>query len=349
MGWRTRYMEDTEFRRRAVALSSLACLPVAYVGHAFELLKFAFPPEEQLIPEYFGRTYVGNNMASSASSDVLGSVALFPPVFWNNNGRPMYGMPTTTSARGRFHLSQQHSVHNVSHPSIPVFLEDPHRQIAIADLRMASIMAGDRREPGQVFRRKMEKCSSILSSLTEGNIMEVLTQITNVRLHSGDSVRGTGFRLFSTSGEFDVTLHHENVPVSQESLGEGGADTVELPERMPEELQVSTDGSQGDLAGHHDQVEALEMPLPNEPRSEGEHIESIQVEEQVPAAHEDHDPREDQLPGPRGGIQEAADWLVRVGYNQRRHGPHDHGVLQQTMLKITASRSREPSDRAKGR
>ena len=70
------------------------------------------------------------------------------------NGGPLLGLPTTTSAVERFHLNQQQSVHHVSHPSIPVCLDDLHRQTALADLRMASVLAGDRREPGPVFSRK---------------------------------------------------------------------------------------------------------------------------------------------------------------------------------------------------
>ena len=51
IGCRTRYMEDTEFRLRVLALSSLTYLPLALVDRTFDSLKLALPPEEHLIPE----------------------------------------------------------------------------------------------------------------------------------------------------------------------------------------------------------------------------------------------------------------------------------------------------------
>ena len=54
---------------------------------------------------------------------------------------------------------------------------------------------------------------------------------------------------------------------------------------------------------------------------------------------------------PVGGtihVQDSASWLVNVGYLQGRHGPHDVEALQQTMLKITVSRSTQVAQRDRG-
>ena len=43
MGWRRKYAEDASFRRRVVALSKLAYLPLDFVSRAFDLLQREFP------------------------------------------------------------------------------------------------------------------------------------------------------------------------------------------------------------------------------------------------------------------------------------------------------------------
>ena len=77
----------------------------------------------------------------------------------------MFGIPTTTNAVERFHRSQQEMLHNASHPSILVFMDNLHRQIAMVDLRVAAIASGERRQPVRAVLLKMKRFSSSLASL----------------------------------------------------------------------------------------------------------------------------------------------------------------------------------------
>ena len=154
VGWRQRYTEDAAFRRRVVALSTLAYLPVDFVSRAFDLLQREFPLEERSI----------TNRPTSTHSNEIPSRPIFPPAFWNVSSRQYMGLPSTTNALERFHLNQQHCLHHASHPSVPIFVHDLHRQIALGDLRLAQVRAGDRRSPSTLLTRKMEKFASILVS-----------------------------------------------------------------------------------------------------------------------------------------------------------------------------------------
>ena len=82
LGFRVKYTEDVEFRRRVLALSTLAFLPLGYVQRAFDALNMLFTEEERAIPEYFAWTYLGTERSSGSRH--LGSVPrppLFPPSY----------------------------------------------------------------------------------------------------------------------------------------------------------------------------------------------------------------------------------------------------------------------------
>lgn len=159
VGWRQKYAEDAAFRRRVVALSTLAYLPLDFVTRAFDLLQREFPLTERSIVEYFESTYIGTDRRTSTHPNVVPCRAVFPPSFWNVSARQQLGLPTTTNALERFHLAQQHFLHHYVHPSVPVFVHDLHRQIAQGDLHLAAIQSGERRLPSIVLRREKRKNS----------------------------------------------------------------------------------------------------------------------------------------------------------------------------------------------
>ena len=84
-----------------------------------------------------------------------------------------------------------------THPSVPVFLADLHRQVALADMHMGSISSGQCR-PISHFEVQNGKIASIMATLTDSNIMLVLTLVTNVRMKSGNVVTGA-FRVLAES------------------------------------------------------------------------------------------------------------------------------------------------------
>ena len=191
-----------------------------------------FSQDEQCIPEYFEFTYIGTNRASSTHPNEIRSAAVFPPSFWNVHGRHMFGIPTTTNAVERFHRSQQEMLHNASHPSIPVFIENVHRQIAMVDLRVAAVASGERhRQPDRAVVLKMERFSSILASLNESNVMLVLSQLANVRLHTGDTVT-TAFRVGASSGSQGPIPSDTEDTISNVQMDDVSAN-IEVPPTSP--------------------------------------------------------------------------------------------------------------------
>ena len=201
------------------------------------------------------------------------------------------------------HPSQQQLFHNASHPSIPVFMENLHRQIALVDMRVAAIQSGERREPSRAVPKKMERFSSIWAPLNESNVMLVLTQLANVRLCTGDTVT-TSFRVAASSGSLGPSAAPSdshtisNVQMDDVSQFDWASPLTPVPDVMSIANQEET------------------PPLPR-----------VDVEPDPQEPH--HVAQAPPLPiaadlGRTIHIQESAPWLVmNVGYDQGRHGPHD--------------------------
>ena len=111
MGFRQKYSDDTAFRRRVMALSTLAYLPLPYVECALDELP---------IVEYFEHTYFGTDRVNSRHPNAFRSRPMFAPAFWNVHGRYLFGFPTTTNAMERFHLAHNSCCQHFSsfHPSL---------------------------------------------------------------------------------------------------------------------------------------------------------------------------------------------------------------------------------------
>ena len=111
------------------------------------VLKTEFTDEEACIIRYFEATYVLTNR-------------LAPPILLQRSflqhfgeftvGYNRLGLPSTTNACERFH-------HKATHPSLPVFLANVHRQLALADMHVASVRSGSCRVTSPTLRNKMEK------------------------------------------------------------------------------------------------------------------------------------------------------------------------------------------------
>ena len=322
LGFRQKYSDDTSFRRRVMALSTLAYLPLPYVECAFDSLKMEFLVDELPIVEYFEHTYVGTDRVNSRHPIALRSRPIFAPAFWNVHGRYLFGFPTTTNAVERFHLTQQQLLHNTSHPSIPVFLEGLHRQLAFVDLRVGAIEGGERRYPGVTFTRKMDKFMSILRALTPDNVMQILSQLTIFRLHQTDIVGGRPFQISSQGSVGHVsdteTVQNELLDESPEFAVPSGSQPppVDVPQNLPSPVVGSPPGL----------VDEPALQTPMLPTA------ALAI---AKAVH----PKASAIP-PAIHLQDSASWLVDAGYDQGSHGPHDCLALQQTLLNITVSRSR---------
>ena len=82
-GFRQKYSDDTDFRRRVMALSTLACLPLPHVECAFDSLKMEFLVGELPSVEYFEHTYIGTDRVNSRHPNAFRSRPIFAPAFWN--------------------------------------------------------------------------------------------------------------------------------------------------------------------------------------------------------------------------------------------------------------------------
>ena len=383
MGYRERYSHDVEFRRRVTALSSLAFLPLNVVARAFDSLKMSFPLEERAIPDYFEWTYIGTDREESTHPNDVRHAALFPPAFWSVHGRHQFCIPMTTNACESFHHHQQASLHRALHPTVPQFLRDLHRQVSKADLHVAAMQAGHQRVPSRTLRRKAEKFIAIVRGLTDANLMEVLSQITHVRLNTGDF--NGGFRILTpadleepaedvplteaASPSHDAPLHGELeeappaevVPVLEAASSSAApprfeefqeAPPVEVvpflagassSHAVPLHFEDFEEAPQAGAGSSHDE-EASRPPLPF---GESEFDESVAAPVVVASA-----PPAGQIPRtpvvPLIEVRDAPQWLASVGYSQGRHGPHKIEELQTTILRITAGRLKLNSKRARG-
>ena len=281
------------------------------------------------------------------------------------------GLPLTTNALERFHFNQQQSLHNASHPSVPVFVHDLHRQIALGDLHLAAVRAGDRRLPTALLTRKMEKFASILVSLNDHNIMMVLTQLTNVRLHTGEMVNGA-FHVLSLNATNDPP---SNLPSSSSAVEEGvladrpsevavaSSSTFEQF-RAPEPLVVLEEGlpsssvfeeealPEGVLADRPPAVAVASFSTLEQFRAPVEPMvvqeEGVVVHAQMPVPSTQQEVIVPNHPVPPIQVSDLAGWLVQVGYTQGRHGPHNVEVLRKTIGKVTQSRLTVTANRLKG-
>ena len=339
MGWRQKYTEDAAFRRRVVALSTLAYLPVDLVSRAFDLLQREFLVPFQSISKPLTSAPTVRQAPTPTKSH---RDQFFLLLFWNVSSRQHLGLPSTTNSLERFHLNQQHCLHHVSHPSVPIFVHDLHRQIALGDLHLAQVRSGDRRLPSILLTRKMEKFASILVSLNDHKIMMVLSQLTHVRLNTSEVVSGA-FRVLSliatgeppsslpASSNMDVLVDRpEEVPVASSSRFEESRAPIEPISRVV--LPSSSAIEEG----------PAQIPLPSS---------SIVEEVADPQRIVTEFPRlQGVLPEgsvPQIQVADVAQWLVRVGYSQGRHGPHNVERLQETIRKVTQSRVTVTANRTK--
>ena len=312
-------------------------LPVDFVSRAFDLLQREFPLEASSIPEYFEATYIGTNRPTSTHPNEIPSRPILPPVFCTVSSRQQMGPPSTTNALERFQLNQQHCLHHVSHPSVPIFVHDLHRQIALGDLHLAQVRAGDRRVPSNLLARKREKYASILVSLNEHNIMMVLTQLTHVRFNTSEVVSGA-FRVLSlnATGEPPSSLpassmdRPSEVPVASSSRFEESQASIESISRvLPSSSAIEERPAQIPLASSSTVEEVVDPQ--NTIVTEFPRLQVV-------------------LPGrvPPIVVADVAQWLVWVGYSQGRHGPHNVEKLQETIGKVTQSRVTVTANRTRG-
>ena len=105
LGWRQHHLENSEFRRRVMGLSTLAFLPLAYVEKAFDMLKLQFPQvEHQSLSILSTPTLARTDQQAPIlmlfhvqQCSPLPTGTCIPDVKW---------FPTTTNACERFHFHQ---------------------------------------------------------------------------------------------------------------------------------------------------------------------------------------------------------------------------------------------------
>ena len=303
-----------------MSLSSLAFLPVEMVGQGFDSVRLMFPFEEHGIPNYFEATYIGTIRAGSSQRVEGPREALFPPAFWNVNFRRQWGLPTTTNTCESFHMHQL-NVHHAHHPDIPTFLVNIQRQVAKVDLRIAEFESGKCLIPNRTLLRNVDQYGSTLTRLAGGNLVDIISQISHVRMKVGDAHGGFRCSVGGVRLSVDDDVHPESLPVPSHPAAEPVSTPV-LMEPTSSIFPASEEENLGNMPSRSGSVSDVMADDPGTLESETEVLPVV--------------------------VREVALCLSQAGYSEARHGPTSDRLLE-TILTITAGRLQIPSGRSKGR
>lgn len=171
-------LEDSDSRRRVIALTTLEHLPLDNVERAFAL-------HSSNVVSRSAPSQSTSNRRKSAQNEIP-HPALFAPSLWNVSCRQQLELRTSIKASEQRLRDQEQSLHHAHHAIFTSLSVRPASTYCFARPAPGAVESGDRRVASCPLPRKMGKYARVLVWLLDSNIMCIVTQLTNVRLYAGD-------------------------------------------------------------------------------------------------------------------------------------------------------------------